>query len=376
MRIVGHHALDGAGDCMHVNVADGIAYVGHMGESRVGTSILDVSDPTNPRLLHQIQTPIGTHSHKVQIQGDVLVVNYERNALLEKDATTWEAGLKTFDVSDPANPKPLGMLPMRGKGVHRMTYWEAPYAFMSGSDDGYTNQFLIIADLTDPSAPREVARWWIPGMHEAGGEVPDWDPQRLYKAHHAIVRGNRAYCTWWDAGYFILDISDIEKPELVTHHFFGGDSFTTHTAMPVPGKDLLVVVEESTHDECDETPKHARIVDISDERNPVVLSQFPVPEGDFCSKGGRFGPHNIHEAKPGTLIDPDTVYMTYFNAGVRVFDISDPTNPVEKGHCIPVAAPGAKAIQMNDLTVDTDGLIYATDRKGGGLYVMEYDGSA
>lgn len=358
---------------MHVNVRDGIAYIGHMGESRVGTSIVDVSDPASPRLLHQIETPLGTHSHKVQVTGDVLVVNYERSSF-EKDAPSWQAGLKTFDISDPARPRELGFLPMSGKGVHRMTYWEPPYAFMSGSEDGYTDQFLVIADLSDPAEPREVARWWFPGMHTAGGEEPTWDPGRVYKAHHAIVRGDRAYCSWWDAGLMILDISDITQPRLVNHHFFGGDSYTTHTTMPIPGKDLLIVVEESTKDECAETPKHVRILDISDETDLSVVSQFPVPEGDFCSRGGRFGPHNIHEGRPGTLIDPDTVYLTYFNAGVRIYDISDPAHPVERAYCIPEPAPGQPVIQMNDITVDADGLIYATDRKGGGLYIMEYDG--
>jgi hypothetical protein len=372
MRIVGHNDLGGAGDGMHINIRDGIAYIGHMGQSRVGTSVVDVSDPTAPRLLNQLETPVGTHSHKVQVLDDVLVVNYERNAF-ERDAPGWQAGLKTFDISDPSNPVPLGFLPMAGKGVHRMTYWQAPYVLMSGSDDGYTDQFLIIADLSDPSQPTEVARWWFPGMHTAGGEVPQWDPARVYKAHHAIVRGDRAYCTWWDAGFMILDISTIEDPKLVTHHFFGGDSFTTHTAMPVPGKDLLIVVEESVKDDCAETRKNVRIVDISDEEKPAVVSVFPVPGGDFCSRGGRFGPHNIHEARPGTLIDPDTVYLTYFNAGVRVFDITDPASPAERGYCIPEPPPGQPSIQMNDITVDVDGTIYATDRIGGGLYVLEYD---
>ena len=49
MRVVGQTDLNGHGDCMHVNLKDGYAYVGHMGESRVGTSVVDVSDPRAPR---------------------------------------------------------------------------------------------------------------------------------------------------------------------------------------------------------------------------------------------------------------------------------------------------------------------------------------
>ena len=50
---------------------------------------------------------------------------------------------------------------------------ELPLAFVTGSDEGYTDQFLRIVDLTDPGEPVEVGRWWYPGMHEAAGERPD-----------------------------------------------------------------------------------------------------------------------------------------------------------------------------------------------------------
>ena len=79
MRLVGHTDMNGHGDGMHINLKDGFAFVAHMGDSRVGTSIVDVSDPTKPRVVNEIHTPAGTHSHKVQIVGDILVVNNEKN---------------------------------------------------------------------------------------------------------------------------------------------------------------------------------------------------------------------------------------------------------------------------------------------------------
>src|ERR1700736_2802735 len=94
MRLVGQTDLNGHGDCMHVNVKDGFAFIGHMGESRVGTSIVDVSNPRQPKVVAQLETPPGTHSHKVQVVGDILLVNYERNAAFEPQATAWQGGLK------------------------------------------------------------------------------------------------------------------------------------------------------------------------------------------------------------------------------------------------------------------------------------------
>src|SRR5215467_12597232 len=118
MRLVGQTDLHGHGDCMHVNLKDHYAFVAHMGESRVGTSVVDVSNPREPRVVAQLETPVGTHSHQVQVVGDILLVNYERS-MFEPNAPSWQGGLKVFDVANPATPREIAFLPMPGKGVHR-----------------------------------------------------------------------------------------------------------------------------------------------------------------------------------------------------------------------------------------------------------------
>lgn len=373
MRLVGHCPMDGRGDGMHINLKDGYAFFGHMGDNGIGTSIVDVRDPMAPRLVGQLPVPSGIHSHKVQIVGDVLLVNYERFK-----GGTARGGLKVFDVARPTEPREIGFLPMSGKGVHRMTYWEEPYAYVTGSEEGWTDQFLIVVDLSDPSSPREVGRWWMPGMHAAGGERSTLPPGRTSKLHHALVRGDRAYCGWWDEGLVILDVADKARPTLVSHLDFGADvSGATHSALPLPGRDLLVVTDECVHDDRGGVPKQVRMVDISDERAPRVVGLFPVPdEADFCARGGRFGPHNVHEPRPGTPSDPNIVYLTYFNAGVRVVDVSDATAPREVAYFVPEAPPGRRSIQMNDVIVGPDGLIYASDRYAGGLYIFKLTGTS
>ena len=380
MRLVGQTDLNGHGDCMHINVKDGFAFVAHMGESRVGTSVVDVSDPRQPRVITQLETPVGTHSHKVQVVDDVLLVNYERS-MFEPNAPSWEGGLKVFDIARPAEPREIAFLKMPGKGVHRMTYWEPPYAYMSGSDDGFIDQFLVIVDLSDPTRPCEVGRWWYPGQNTGGGETPSWTPTeghgavagaRRYALHHPLIRGERAYCGWWDAGLIILDIADRKRPTLVSQLEFGADvSTATHTALPLPGRDVLVVTDEQLASDCRGMQTRVRLVSIEEERQPRVVSELPTPEGDFCLRGGRFGPHNVHEMRPGTLSDPNTAYVTWFNAGLRVFDVRDAAAPKEIAYFVPDAPPGRSSIQFNDVLVTADGLVYVTDRFTGGLYILE-----
>ena len=380
LRLVGQSDLNGHGDCMHVNLKDQFAFVAHMGESRVGTSVVDVSNPREPRVVAQLETQVGTHSHKVQVVGDILLVNYERS-MFEPNAPAWQGGLKVFDVSQPTRPREIAFLPMQGKGVHRMTYWEPPYAYMSGSDAGYLDQFLVIVDLSDPTQPREVGRWWYPGQHTAAGESMDWTPTEGHRGvpgakrvalHHPLIRGERAYCGWWDAGLVIIDIANRSKPSLVSRLDFGSDvSGAAHTALPLPGRDLLIVTDEQIAADCKGLFAQVRVVDISDERQPKVVGEFPTPQGDFCQRGGRFGPHNVHEMRPGTLSDPNTIYLTYFNAGLRVVDVSDPTAPREVAYFVPPAPPNRSSIQFNDVLVGANGLIYVTDRYTGGLYILE-----
>ena len=371
MTMVGHAGLDGLGDCMHVNVVDGYAYVGHMGYHDLGTSILDVSDPAAPRVVAQLRRPPGTHTHKVQVCDGLMLINHERNRFEKPEPASWSAGLAIYDVSRPEKPEQVGFFPTEGKGTHRMTYWGGRYAYLSSSADGFKGRILRIVDLSDPSRPKEVGRWWRPGQNVAAGETPG-DGEILI--HHPLVNGDRVYAGWWDAGLVILDVSDRSAPKLLSNLDLGPDSGNTHTALPVPGRDLLVVTDEQITRFVG-TQRHVRLFDISDETNPVEVSRLPVPEGaaEHHARGVRFGPHNLHEHRPGSLADPETVYLTYFAGGVRAYDISDAAHPREIAHLVPEAPPGRGEIQFNDVTVTPERLVYATDRFTGGLYIFSHN---
>jgi hypothetical protein len=56
---------------------------------------------------------------------------------------------------------------------------------------------------------------------------------------------------------------------------------------------------------------------------------------------------------------------------VRVYDLADPERPLEVASWVGAPAPGQPAAQANDLFVASDGLIYVTDRVGGGVHVLE-----
>lgn len=389
LRLIGHTDLDGRGDASQLIRHGDYLFVGHMGTS--GTSVVDVRDPTRPRVVKRLPVPTGsTHAHKVQIVGDLLVVNHEQyspggHGHGQRPAPApsapdpeHSAGIQLYDVSNPLEPKPISFFATGGRGVHRTWFADGRYVYVSGRPDGYRERIFIIVDVSDPVRPREVGRWWLPGLWAAGGEeLPaGLAPGFRYGMHHGLVHGDRAYIGCLDAGVAVLDLSDRSRPRTIARVEWPHDqSRDSHTVLPLPERKLLIVSEEETKDGRPDVPHQVRVLDVSDESRPVEISRFPVPEGDFADRGLRFGPHNLHENRPGSFISDHLIFVTYFNAGLRVVDVADPYHPREVAWYVPAVPEGQKAIQINDVYVDQVGLIYISDRAGGGVYILERTGA-
>src|SRR5438105_1707046 len=112
VELVGHSDLDGRGDGMQVMRNGDALYVGHMGDFGVGTSVVDIADPSRPRVLRQIPVPQGTHSHKVQLADGLLLANHEQYPY--RVGIPERTGLLVYDVKDPAEPPRVGFLHIDG----------------------------------------------------------------------------------------------------------------------------------------------------------------------------------------------------------------------------------------------------------------------
>lgn len=380
VRLVGHHDLNGHGDGMQLLKVGRYVYVAHLGTSPMALTIVDAQDPQDPKVVRQIPHPPNTHAHKVQIVGDLLIQNQELPYFGKREPNaTNEAGIRIYNISKPTEPREIGYLRVPGKGVHRMWFTDGKYAHVASSMNGFKERLYLIADLSDPSNPRQAGLWWIPGTREGEGEQPGWAPfpGEHFHVHGIIPHKDRAYVALVDAGMAILDISDVSSPRLISRLDWGPPyGGYTHTTLPLPGRGLVVATDESTKNNCQEGDKRVWVVDIREERNPVTISSFPVPQGDFCKRGLRFGPHNVHENRPGSFQSENIFFVTYYNAGLRIVDLRNPHRPEEVGYFIAPPPEGQEACMFNDVFVDVDGLIYVTDRIRGGLYILEYTGPA
>ncbi|MWD29375.1 hypothetical protein E0K89_018005 [Aquicoccus sp. SCR17] len=338
-------------------------FIGHM-RNPSGTTIVDVADPRKPKVLHRIDVPDGWHSHKVRVSGDIMLVNHEK--LGQQGDWDFGGGLAIYDVSKPAEPRMISKWTTGGRGVHRYDF-DGRYAYISPTAEGYIGNIVMILDLIDPANPVEVGRWWIPGQHVAGGEEGDWLGGVSPRCHHPIRRGDRLYVSYWHEGLFILDISDMSKPRMISRvNTSAAFPHPTHTCLPMPqklkGRDVMVVADEDVAKLYPSAPAFAWIYDITDETTPIPISTWQVPglDVDGSPQPPMTGCHQPSERFSGTVIP-----FAWFAQGLWLVDIADPYKPKEVGHFMPEVPDGAERPSSNDVTIDSRGIIYLVDRVNG-----------
>jgi hypothetical protein len=388
----------GRPDGVQVMVSRKHLFVGHMFSN--GFTVMDVSNPSRPAPVSFITNGPNTRSHHLQTSGDLLLVanganipalqrynpqvNYYENSFADgiKGKPDFAAGLRIYDIANPATPREIAFLELPGIGINRLWYTGGRYAWVSAHLDGFTDHILVVVDVSEPSRPEIAGRWWMPGMWRAGGETPGWKSGRV-ALHHMIVAGDRGYAAWRDGGFTIMDLKDPAKPAMLSHvntapPYPGG----THTPLPLPGRGLAVVLDESNGFGCAKGLSYTWLYDVRDPANPVSISTLPTPgEQSFCRPGENFGPHNLHENRAETFQSETLLFATYHNAGLRIFDTSNAYAPREVGRFVPPAParildprPGnALAPQSCDINVQADGTMYLSDWNGG-LHVLAYEG--
>jgi hypothetical protein len=430
VRLVGYHDLQGRESLMVVAKSDPAngnwLYVGHHesywdGEPKLnpltnqkewnGTSILEISDPTRPRLVWHIPNQVNANSRAVSVVYDLAGRDY----LIRNMEAGDDLRFQIFDITTrDTDPSKIALVAEitgtppdscgRGCGgkftsrAHKGWWSQRTKLFYSAAGEpGFRSAIIQVWDLNDPQHPKFVSRMWIPGQKD--GE-PGFEGQY---AHHPIVDepNKRLYAGFRNAGHAAAwDISDLARPKLLWVVDTNPPGRGPHTVSPivyqeVPNfpKDSLprtyaFVVDEAGGDDdmmpCSGPRSKAYMFDITVETRPFPISTWQVPVGNFCQKGGRFGPHQPAETVNGDLnrFEDKLAWVAYFNAGVRVVDLADPYSPRERGFYIPrtnershpIAKGQPTVIQINDVDLDHRGLAYATDRVGTGLFVLEYTG--
>ena len=250
----------------------------------------DVTDPSAPVLTDSVQLD----ARRIN---DVKIHPNNRIGILTREgASDRRNGIVILDLSEPAHPAIISEYKRTVPGgVHNV--WiegDLVYAVHNGTSD------IHIIDISDPAAPDEVGRW---GM-------PESDHKSL---HDVIVQDGYAYLSYWDDGAVMLDVGagthggTPTEPAFVSRYKYPIGN--THTAWRA-GRYLFVGDEIFPEQWDADAPIEARgyihVLDMQDPEKPVEVARYEVPEA---------GAHNI-------WVEGDRLYVGYYQAGLRVVDIS------------------------------------------------------
>jgi hypothetical protein len=331
-----------------------------------------------------------------------------------------------WDVADPARPRKVSTVVSGITSTHK-NWWECDtgIAYLVSGDlakrdplqlgpSGWrTWRMTKIYDLSDPAKPVFIRDFGLAGQEPGStGPIPV-----AHGVHGPIALGNRVYFAHGTSGEGMLQIVDRQKllngpkeptaanlnaPEI--SRLYMSPNWGGHTAFPVLGipiadwaantkgrvRDFVVLVSEAIANECREFRHATFMVDVTTETRPFSVATFEVPEstGQFCRRGGRFGPHSSSESF-APIFYRKLVFIAYFNGGVRAMDIRNPYAPRDVAFYIPATTErtaercvtnGSRvckvAIQTNNVEADERGYVYLADRANTGLHIVKLTGEA
>lgn len=304
-----------------------------------GYATVDVSDPAEPRVLAVRRDPLGDREDgplgevfDVKQEGDTLLVvgpahGGDPNAL---------QGMLVVDVSDPADPSERAFFET-DYAIHNCFLREGHAYLTNNADEGNP---VVVVDVSDD--PTEVARW-SPLAHDE-----DWSrvPSGVRVCHDVWVQGGVAYLVYWDAGTFLVDVSDPSDPSYLAR--IGGrpldeladvpDERVGFEVVTLPGNAHFVTVDDAgdllgvgaeawavrtDDDELVGGPGGIDLYDVSDPASAEHLATIEPPATANPTRDGVWTTSHNFEFRSGTL------YSSWYQGGVKRHDVSDPRNPRE-----------------------------------------------
>lgn len=349
------------------------AYTSH----QIGFCIVDVSDPTNMRVIARRENETGQRTQYIDLVGSLLVV---------KETTR----ISLWDVSKPHNPTRVGFYQppdvtggFHGLWVHKDQ--QGTFAFAACQVQNFRQDILLIIDITNPASPTEVARWWYPG--QGPGETVTWPDGITVRAHDFTTYKDRAYLAWRDKGLIILDISNIRRPSVRGEINWSdgrpgmfslpGQTHSVGIVIPEHGgrPDTVIVPDELTRAvHCPWGFMH--IIDVRDDTRPREISGYKNPlnmEGNCPPDrpGVRFGTHDVERMIRGSI-----VWSAWEEAGFWGIDISDIHRPKSVAYYVPPVRSDSPTFSghADDVFVHANGVIFgsSSDEGGGGLWAMAH----
>lgn len=391
--IVGHSDLGARGMNSALALAGDVAYVG----SRIDQQpilIVDIADAAAPAIVGEIAGAPGRSSRELRAVPDrdlLVVLNLQCSPDLHgcADLDPLPENLELYDIRDRRAPVKLATYPVTGtrffpRGPHEFFLWRDDSRVLVYLAAPGAAPTLEVIDVTDPRTPTRVVGW----DPRQAGLMTDGADDILHSVG-VSADGRYLYLSHQLSGLLVADGASLPAISLVTPPAAALDwappgAMGPHSAVEVPGRDLLVVTEEVYPPPFGAGCPwgHMRMVDISNPAAPALLGEARVPENDqaLCGQPHERISYTAHNA----TATRDLAFVTWYAAGLQAFDITDPAAPRHLAELRPeplaavtVEDPGlgGSPVEMWSYPVIQDGLIYVVGVRNG-LYILRYSGFA
>ena len=315
-----------------------------------GTVVVDVSDPAHPKATDYLT------AHAMLDPWESLKVNPQRKLLGATKGPgilIGAAGLQVnpadkwfsfYDISDCAHPKPLSDVAIDGHIGHTGDFSANGQAYYGTTT---LAPGITAMDVGDPTKPTKILQDFTWTLHDVFSNT---DGNRLYGTLISVSGPNVN-------GLVILDTSDIQSRkaspairEVSRVTWLDGRAAQNPEPIVIKGKPYILFTDESAGRAADCAqgfPAYglARIIDISDEKKPTIVSKLALETHDPANCNTTLAdlvnyPGFAYDAHYCTVDNPANAKYaacSYFQSGMRVFDISDVANPKEVAYYKPPA---------------------------------------
>jgi hypothetical protein len=441
-EVVGYNPLPNPGDTIArgrngpIAISGNCLYVGNRIGRRTGTTglppevlIVDISRPNDPQVVSSFTTVPGATSREMRAIPDrntLIIMHFQDGAF-----TPGTNNFQIYDISNCQQPVLRQTLDLAADTPHEFFVWRDPdntSRYLLYTSVNSIEPSLRVYEVNNPPTGTAVN---VPvatfSLAPAVAETEPTDPNR-YRDDHFVFQpkptsqtnrlhsmavsedGTRVYMANSQAGYYILDSSRLAArlscvrdtvtvdetsnldPNLCLRKInpdpqsridltppYGG---IHHSIYPIPGGPYLWTGgERNGTTTCPWTG--GQILDASDEMNLQIVAHYMVPENlsENCFIGGPGDPSLLREfSTHQPLLFKNIVFLTWYSAGLRAWDVSNPRLPLEVGVFVP--RPAAQVVERFRNSPDVwmwpfpilhNGLIYVTDENSG-LYVLRYTG--
>ena len=220
-------------------------------------------------------------------------------------------GVHIVDLSNPANPQLLGVVnSTKGNGhnsIHEMVVWDN---FLIENYNGYSNKILKVINISNPANPVFIR---------------DINPTEINWVHAMHIRGNRLFTSGWGSSSYrgrteIYDITNIaSQPPTLLGYIEDPTGITAgnkmHSSWSSEDGNYLYSCRET-----DDGSGDVRVYDIHNPAEPLMVNRITMENLGINA----ITPHN-------PVVMGNYLYVAWYQAGLQIFDISDPAVPKRVG---------------------------------------------